>query len=60
MIDVCETIRQELSRIKDKDVKEFTDISRKSEASIRGLRKSVISSKELKATTTKNKNDMEC
>lgn len=62
MIDVCEIIRQELSRIKDEDVKEFTDVSRKSEASMHNLRKSVVSSRKLNAaSTTKNtNNDMEC
>lgn len=48
MIDVCEVLREELSRLTDEDVQENTDVSRKSDMSSRGnMRKSVLSARAL-------------
>lgn len=49
MAEVCETLRLELSRHSDNEIQEFTDTSRKGDASLRlgGMRKSVLSAKVL-------------
>jgi serine/threonine protein kinase len=47
MADVCEVLREELSRLNGEDVQEDPDVSRKSEASMRGMRKSVLSARAL-------------
>jgi serine/threonine protein kinase len=54
MIEVCETLRQDLSVLKEEDVNEFMELSRKSENSLRGnLRKSVRSARALQTTPSR-------